>query len=525
MQGMGAKRNGQRQHLQAAADGAFRPAIPLVLAWGILAGCSFEPPLHLPQIPSSAGYTHGPAPTRTAGARTAGGVPQQFLYGQSLPRKWWELFHSPRLDEAVRRALINSPTIAAARAQLRQARASMQANAGIFYPQVSANFGASRQKTSGASFGSHVPGSTYSLFTGGIGVTYYPDIFGINRLVYRGSRAQAEFQRYQLAAAQLTLSGNVVNAAIGEAAVQAQINATRDIIAREHRLLSITEAQYRAGATAYVNVLAQQAQVLANDAALPPLEQQLAVYRHLMAVLGGEAPSEAQAHPFRLEDLSLPGKIPVALPSTLLRNRPDILAAEQQMRYALAGIGIARAQFFPVMTLSASAGTSSPTTGSFFSSSSSVWDVAAALTQPIFEGGRLTAQKKGAYAAYDMTLAAYKTTVLGAFQQVADALRALQHDGETVQAEQRSLRTVQRELRVAEAAYRSGAADYLSLLSAEIAYQNARIASVRVVTQRYQDTAALFVALGGDRWTAGTASQRHPASVPAPPSTHPGVRP
>ncbi len=481
-------------------------SVGLLSAWAGLSACSFEPALHLPQVPSSAGYTAGRPPHQTTGTTGTGGVSQQFVYGRALTREWWGLFHSIRLDEAVQRALRNSPTIAAAQAQLREAQANMQANAGIFYPQISANLGASRQKSSGATFGGRFPGFTYSLFTGGVGVTYYPDIFGINRLIYRGSKAQTEYQRYELAMARLTLTGNVVNTAIAEAATQAQIAATEEIIARNRDLLTLTEAQYRGGGSPYVNVLAQRAQLLANQATLPPLQQQLAVYRHLMAILEGASPSQRREKPFTLDDLVLPEQIPVALPSTLVQHRPDIKAAEQQMRYALAQIGVAKAQFFPIVTLSASAGTSSPTTGAFFDSSSGVWGIAAALSQPIFEGGKLKAQEKSAYAAYDTTFAVYKSTVLGAFQQVADALRALEHDGAAVQAQYHSLQTVQQEIKVAEAGYQSGTTDYLSLLNAEIAYQGARIASVRAVAQRYQDTAALFVALGGDWWKGARLS-------------------
>ncbi len=475
-------------------------SVGLLSAWASLSACSFEPALHLPRVPSSAGYTAGPPPYRTTGTVGRGGDSQQFAYGGALSREWWSLFHSQRLSDDVQQALRNSPTIAVAQAQLREAQASMEANAAIFYPQISADLGASRQKNSAANFGGRLPGSTYSLFTGGVGVTYYPDIFGINRLIYRGSKAQTEYQRYELATARLTLTGNVVNTAIAEAATQAQIEATEEIIVRERELLALTESQNRGGGSPYVNVLAQRAQLLANEATLPPLQQQLAVYRHLMAVLGGESPSQWRETPFTLNDLRLPEQIPVTLPSTLVQHRPDIKAAEQQMRYALAQIGIAKAQFFPIVTLTASAGTSSPTTGAFFDSSSNVWGIAAALSQPIFEGGKLKAQERGAYAAYDVTFATYRATVLGAFQQVADALRALEHDGEAVQAQYRSLQTVRQELEVAEAGYQSGSTDYLSLLNAEVAYQNARIASVRAVAQRYQDTVSLFVALGGDWW-------------------------
>ncbi len=479
--------------------------------WAGLAACSLEPPLRLPQIASGPGYTAGAPPQRTGGVRVSGGQAQTFVYGRNLSQKWWELFHSRKLDAAVRRALRDSPGIAAAQAQLRQARASMEASAGIFYPQVGATLGASRQKVSGATLGGRIPGYTYSLFTGGVNVTYYPDIFGLNRLIYRGSRAQVEYQRYELAAARLTLSGNVVNAAIAEAATGAQITATQDIIARERELLALVQVQYRSGASPYASVLAQRAQLFAEEATLPPLQQQRAVYRHLLAILSGEAPDRRHSPPFVLDGLVLPQNIPVSLPSTLLRHRPDIQAAVQQMRYALAQIGVAKAQFYPLVTLSASAGTSSPTTGAYFDSSSSVWGIAASLAQPIFEGGRLKAQERGAYAAYDTTLAVYKSTVLAAFQQVADALRALEHDAAAVQAQSRALRTARQELKITGAGYRAGSNDYLALLSAEVAFQNARIAAVRAVAQRYQDTAALFVALGG-YWQQGRTDEVSSAS-------------
>lgn len=466
-----------------------------------LSACSLEPPLHLPKVFSNPGYTAGPSLGGTAGTTSAGGAVQHFKYAHTLSQEWWTTFHSRRLDALVETALRNSPSTAAAQGQLKEALATLEANSGIFYPQMTGNLGASRARNSGATFGGHVSGFTYSLLTGNVGVSYYPDIFGLNRLVYKGSKAQVEYQRYELEAARLTLSGNVVDTAIQQAAIQAQITATEKIIAKERKLLMLTEAQFRAGATPYVNVLAQRGQLLANQAALPPLRQQLAVYRHLMADLMGESPSAERQKAFAMRELTLPTQIPIALPSTLVQHRPDIQAAEQQMRYARAQVGVAKAQFFPLVTLSASMGASSLTPTQFFSPANAVWSIAGALTQPIFEGGQLNAKEKGAQAAYDVTSAVYKSTVLSAFRQVADALRALEHDGIAVSVETRALRTADQEMTAVEGSFRSGAVDYLTLLGAEVTYQNARIAWVHAVAQRYQDTAALFVALGGDWWT------------------------
>lgn len=464
--------------------------------------------MHLPQVPANPGYTAGPPPQKTAGS-SGGGTIQKFTYGKNLDVDWWTFFHSSRLDALVAQALRNSPTIAAAQAQLRQAQANMAVNASIFYPQVTGNLGASRNKSSGASFGGRVPGTTYSLFTGSVGITYYPDIFGVNRLVYQGSKAQMEYQRYELEASRLALSGNVVNTAIGQASVQAQIVATDAIINQEKTLLELTKAQYQGGGVPYLNVLTQRSQVLASETTLPPLQQQLAVYRHQMAILVGAFPSQWHERPFKLSEITLPRQIPVALPSTLVEHRPDIQAAEQQMRYALAQIGVAKAQFFPIVALSASFGASSLTPGLFFNPLSSVWGIAGALAQPLFEGGKLRAQEKVAYAAYDVTFADYRSTVLGAFGQVADALRALEHEGASVRTQSRARHTARQALALAEAGYRSGSTDYLSLLNAEVTYQNARIALLQAEAQRYQDTTALFVALGGDDWgkTAATSQQ------------------
>ena len=495
-----------RRRLRSATGGwACLGALAIGVA---ITGCRFEPPLRRPSVPSAADYTAVPAPHHVDAG--PGGVAQHLVYGGTPPDRWWQLYRSPRLDALVRRALQHSPTIDAARSQLRAARATLQAVGASFYPQVSANLGASRAKSSGASFGGRVPGSTFSLFTGGLAVSYYPDFFGINHLVYRSSQAQMNAQRYALAAARWALSGNVVDAAIGEAGTRAQIDALHGVIVAERRWVRLTEAQYRGGGTSLSSVLAQRAQLAASEAELPPLEQQFAVDRHVLAVLLGDAPSRGSGAPFTLGELALPRRIPIALPSALLRQRPDVRIAEEQMRYALAGIGIAKAQFYPLVTITGTAGASALDAGRLLDASSGVWSLGAALAQPIFAGGRLRAQKRAADAAYDSARAVYRSTVLGAFGQVADALRALEHDGAAARAQQRLEVALRTQWRLAQAGYRAGATDYGATLAAEVAYRNARVTSARIAAARLQDTAALLVALGGD-WPSDPASG-HPAS-------------
>ncbi len=445
-------------------------------------------------------YTAAPAPRRSDTGTDQRIAPQAFAYGATLPRPWWQLFGSRRLDSTVAFALRHSPTVAAAHALLRVARANVRVSAAVLYPQVGVDLGAARTRNSGANFGGHLPGSTFSLYTGSVAVSYYPDLFGINRLVYRGSEAQMAAQRAALAVARLTLAGNVVDAAIGTAAATARIRATKAAIAAQRRLLRLTESQYRGGGVTYANVLAQRAQLHASESQLPPLQQQLAAYRHLLAVLLGKSPSQARDDGFTLREFALPREIPVALPSILLRHRPDIQIAEAQMRYALTGVGIAKAQLFPLVTLTASAGSTALAAGKLFSASSAIWSIGGALAQPVFEGGRLRAQERAAYATYDAARATYRSTVLAAFQQVADALRALEHDGAAARDQDRLTRALHAQIGLAEAGYRSGATDFSAVLLAEINYQNARVSSASTTAARLQDTTALFVALGGDGW-------------------------
>lgn len=458
-------------------------------------------------------YTRAPVPHTTVSVAGPGGRAQQFDYGVSPPAKWWRQFNSPKLDTLIRQALSNNPGLIQEQARLREAKATMAAAAGIFYPQVNGDLNTIRQKTSSASSGGSFPGKIYSLYSGGLAISYYPDFFGVNHLIYKGEQAQVDYRHYELDAARLTLIGNVASAAISAASVRAQIMATRVIITREKMLLKLTVTQYRFGAVPYLSVITQRSQVASSEASLPSLEQQLAVYRHELAILVGELPAQWQDRTPRMSQIRLPARIPVSLPSALLQQRPDIRAAEAQVRFADAKIGIAVAQMYPIVTLTAQFGQESNVPGAFIHAVSNIWGLAGDLAMPIFEGGTLEAQKRGAIASYDATFATYRQTILGAFQQVADALRALEHDAQRLRADQHTLSAARTALHLSETSYRDGAVDYLSLLTAEVQYSNARLNYIQARAQRYLDTVSLFVALGGGWTVHASAAPPHSAST------------
>ncbi|MHB1950955.1 MAG: efflux transporter outer membrane subunit, partial [Acidiferrobacteraceae bacterium] len=371
-----------------------------------------------------------------------------------------------------------------------------------------------RQKTSGAGFGGSFPGHTFTLYTGNIIVSYSPDLFGLNRLVARAQQAQVDKQRFLRDETYLTLEGNIANTVIQQAALNSEIRVTDVLIQRQRALTALVRKQYRAGALPYASVLTQRQQLATTEANRVMLEQQLAATRHALAALTGVFPATAGPTRFTLAGLTLPARLPVALPSTLVRRRPDIRAAEAGLRFANASVGEAVARMYPLLSLSAGYGAESNRPGDFFLPADRVYDLAAGLTAPIWEGGTLRAQKRAAVAAYEGAIAGYQGTVLAAFQQVADALRALQYDARTLVFQQRAVAAGDRALKLSEMEYRDGAVQYLTVLTAEIQDATARSAYVQARAQRYRDTVGLLVALGSGWWpdVSGTAaSPRRPA--------------
>jgi NodT family efflux transporter outer membrane factor (OMF) lipoprotein len=423
--------------------------------------------------------------------------------GEEIPAQWWKLFRSVKLNDVIHAALDGSPTVAAAQATLRQAQEVLNARTGtVYYPSVNANYSYSRQRTSLAAAGiSGGKGSIFDLHNASVDVSYLLDIFGGGRRELEALKSQVDYQRFQLEAAYLTLSSNVVTTVVKEASLREQSQAMRDILATQEKALGMLEKQLALGGVARSDVLAQRTQVEQTRSLLPGIEKELSQTRHYLAVLTGRLPSESGSLPeFSLADLVLPVELPVSIPSSLARQRPDIRAAEALLHAASAQIGVATANLYPQITLSGSYGAQANSFQDLFNSNSLVWGVGAGLLQPVFQGGALRAQRRAAIAAYDQTAALYRQTILVSFQNVADVLLALETDAMALKSQAAAETAAHDSLSLSEKQFAVGAVNYLALLNAERQYQQARIGLIQAQAQRFSDTAALFQALGGGWW-------------------------
>ncbi len=472
-----------------------------------LASCTVGPDFHRPPPPAAAGYAATPLPGQTASAPVAAGVAQRFVSGRDIPAEWWHLYRSTPLDRLIREALADSPTLEAAQAALRVSQENLRAATAVLYPKVDAQLSASRQQISGAPQNqpqARIP--VFNLYNASVSVSYALDLAGGARRELEALEAQIDYQRYQIAAAYLTLTSNIVTTAVSEASLRAQIGATRDMIDAEQSSLGVVEKQLALGAVSSAEVLAQRAQLAQTRTTLPPLEKALAQTRNALATLVGKTPGGARLPQFDLTSLELPQELPVSLPSALVRQRPDIQAAEALLHQASAQVGVATAAEYPQLTLNAGYGSVATATGRLLGANSIVWNVGGGLLQPIFHGGALKAQERAAVAAYDQALARYRQTVLGAFQNVADVLRALDSDAQALRAQADAEAAARASLALARRQFDLGAVSYLVLLNAERQQQQARLGLIQAQAARYADTAALFQALGGGWWHAGPRS-------------------
>jgi NodT family efflux transporter outer membrane factor (OMF) lipoprotein len=471
----------------------------------IMSGCTVGPNFNKPAPPNVNKYTTTPLPAQTdATAGVGGGEAQRFVDGLDIPGQWWTLFRSKPLNDLIQRALTNSPDLAAAQAALAQAHENVLAQNGAYYPSANASFSASRQRSSHEI--APVPNANqfnFSLFTPEVSVAYSPDVFGLNRRTVESLRAQENGARFALAAADVTLSANIVVAAIQEASLRAQIDATRRLIAINENLLQVMRRQWAKGAVTRAAVAAQESQLAQSEAAMPPLLNELAQNRDLLLALSGGFPADALPETFNLAGLQLPRDLPVSLPSQLIEQRPDIRQAEENLHSASALIGVAAAHRIPDITLTADAGTMALEAGQIFEGGAGFWDIGAGITQPIFEGGTLLHQERAARDAYMQAAAQYRSTVITAFQNVADTLNALQHDADTLQAAAHAANAAKVSLDLTRRQLETGSAGDSDMLNAEQTYQQATLALVQAQASRGADTAALFQALGGGWWNAG----------------------
>jgi NodT family efflux transporter outer membrane factor (OMF) lipoprotein len=474
-----------------------------LLTAGLLTACAVGPNFKAPPAPRDAAFVPpGQIAPETTAAPLPGGQAQRFVDGMDIPGQWWTLFQSAPLNALIERALKNSPTLQSAQAALRQANENVAAQRGSYYPSVSGTAQSERQKGSGASFG--IPGFPssyyYNLQTASVSVSYTLDAFGGIRRQVEALQAQAEYEQFALEASYLTLTANIVTAAINEASLRAQIAATDDIARSQQRQLDITQRRFSVGAASRADVLQQQSTLQATLATLPSLRSQLAQQRNQLAAYVGSLPADYTGDGFNLDSLNIPQELPVSLPSKFVEQRPDVREYSALLHQATAQIGVATANMLPQLTLSASYGQDASKWANIFSPSSNVYSLIGSITQPIFKGGQLLHQRRAAVAAAQEAAANYQATVITAFQNVSNTLYALQADAETLAAQAIAERSAADSLTLVQAQYKNGGASYLQVLSSEQTYQTAAVALVKARAQRFADTAALFQALGGGWW-------------------------
>jgi len=467
----------------------------------LLAGCTVGPDFQKPAAPPVRSYTAVPLSTTTGVTNVAGGEAQHFVEGLDIPSEWWTLFHSKPLNDLIERSLTNNPSLKAAQAALTMARENLLAQKGAFWPSADGGFSASRQKTSAEL--APIPNANefyFDLYTPQVSVSYVPDVFGLSRRTVESFQAQEQQARFALVATHITLSANVAAAAIQEASLRAQIDATRQLIAINSNLVQILRNQFAKGYASRLDLAAQESQLAQVAATLPPLLKQLAQQHNLLAALVGGFPSEGFPETFELSSLQLPQELPVSLPSRLVEQRPDVRQAEENLHAASAQVGIAVANRLPSITLTANLGAMALETSQIFASGTGFWTLGAGVTQPIFHGGALLHQERAARAAYLQAAEQYRGTVLTAFQNVADTLNALEQDADGMKTAAAAAAAAKVTLDLTRRQFETGYVSQLALLSAEQSYQQAVITLVQAQANRYADTAALFQALGGGWW-------------------------
>lgn len=472
-----------------------------------LAGCSFAPPPKPPAAPSPESYTVAPV---TPVSAEAGGVAQHFNQGEHPVPDWWRLYGSDTLDAWVDEGLRNNASLEATRHTLEAVHQQFRAQVGATQlPSLDAQGQTSRQRALGLpDLGP--PTNLYNVYAGQLSLGYTFDLFGATRYGIKQAAAQVDQQALQLDGARRALAANIVITAINASSLAEQLAISERVAVLAREQADLTAKAYRLGAASHDDMLTAQQNAAAWDASLPPLRFQAQRARHTLAVFMGRTPDQAP-EVLPLAQLSLPVDVPVSVPSDLLRQRPDVLAAEAAVQAASAQVGVATANLFPRISLSASLGSAAFKEAALFTGAGSIWSAGVSLAQPIFHGGALMAQRKAAIADYQASLAQYKQTVLNAFQNVADSLAALQQDALTLQSSQAASAAAGQSFNDARSRYQLGSVAYPATLASEQRWQNAKLSDVQATAARLVDTAALYQAMGTSPEASGGALGYQPA--------------
>jgi len=467
-----------------------------------------------PDAPKDKTYFTEPAAERTGDVPDVlGGEAQRFVADLEIPAQWWEVYRSRELNELIERALRANPDIQAAIQSLKVAQENAKAQRAALFPVVSATGSATHNQESNALSATPDNGSNvFGLFTGLLNVNYLLDIWGGTRRAAESLQAQAEAQCYLLEAAYLSLSSNVVVAAVTEASLHGQIAATERTIEIQRQTLTMLQRRFAIGNASRADVVAQEAALAQSETELPPLRNQLSQQRHLLAQLTGQTTAQVPKATFELAKLALPVDLPASLPSRMVEQRPDIRSAEANVHAAAALVGVETAAMLPQVTLGLSYGSTSLTLDTLFSAALGPTVTAGAgVAQTLLDGGANLARRRAAIAAWEQSKAEYRSAVLTAFRNVADALRTLEFDALTLRAAANAERAARLSLEITQRRLQAGDAGILDVLNAELTYQQAALTLVQAQAARYSDTAALFQALGGGWWNRDIEGKPSPA--------------
>jgi NodT family efflux transporter outer membrane factor (OMF) lipoprotein len=499
---------------------------------GLATGCAIGPAWHAPQPPPGADYSPAALTQSSVSAPIHGGETQRFWQGRDVPFDWWCWFESPALNALIDKAFKANPSIKSAQATLAQAQQLVYAQQGFFYPSLGATYQAERHKVSGNtnssstigvqgngvnllpqipetpqsinSFPRNLP-SYYTFYTAEITVGFVPDVFGANRRQVESLAAQSEVQRFALEAAYITLASQIVAAVIQEGSVRAQINATQRIIAADQKALRILHDQFKLGFAMRIDVAAQESQLKRDEGTLPPLQKQLEQTRDLLRALAGDLP-DREDEVFDFDSLRLPPDLPVSLPGKIIEQRPDVRAAQAQLRSANAQVGVALAAMLPQFPITGQYGGNATQVNELFAAGGPFWSIFASVSQPVFQGGTLLHQKRAANEALREAAAQYRSTVITAYQNVADSLHVSLSDAETLAADVEAENSAKITFDLTQRQLAAGFVTSLVLLNAECAYEQTLLTRVQAQAARYGDTVALFQSLGGGWWNRGTVA-------------------
>ena len=475
--------------------------VALIGAAMLVSSCAVGPNFAAPAVPEASRYTKEPLAPSTSSAPVKDGQAQHFVNGRDLRGDWWTLYHSPGLNAVVGRALEGNPNLQAAITAVRIAKELTYAEQGKFFPSAQANFNPTRQQLAQSVAPTLNNGAQrFDLYTAQVLVSYSLDIWGGERRSIESLQAQEDSQRFMVEAAYITLTTNIVIAAIQEASLRGQIDATNQLIGINSKMLELLRRQFMEGYANRNDVALQEAQLAQTKTTLPPLRKALAQQRNLLAALGGRLPADEPKETFNLATLTLPTELPVSLPSQLVQQRPDVRSAEELLHSASAQIGVATANMLPNITLNAVGGYQQPFLPGLLAPENAFWLIGANATHTLLDGFSLLHQRRAADALYDQAAWNYRSTVVTAFQNVADALRAIQSDADALKAATDFERASKTSLDLAQQQMASGNANFLYLLQAQINYENAIIGRIVAQANRLTDTAALYMALGGGWW-------------------------